>query len=162
MIGNKFNEFQSVTVKVIKTFLKFDVQNKPMTVVEKPVKLFDFSAIINIIGKFRGLIIVTIENSTEEKLVKRFCEVNKITFEKAKEKNINVIGEIINMIVGNFFSVFNKEDKNIDLTSPNFIKGKNMTYFSNPAKAKQLSFSTPAGDINIVIELAGYKSILST
>ena len=63
MIGNKFHEFQFITSKIIKTFLKFDVQHKPISDVSKPIQLKDISAIVNIVGKFRGLIIISLDKS---------------------------------------------------------------------------------------------------
>lgn len=160
MIDNLFDEFRFIIEKVFKKFLNLDLSNSDIIDIIKPVKLKDISVIINVIGKSRGIITITLDKSTEESLIRFFCLNNKISAEKVKEKNIYVIGELVNMILGNFFCEFNNQEETVTISSPNFITGRAAYYFSNPIHAKLMKLFFDNSEIDIILEFAGYKSVL--
>lgn len=159
MIENRFEEFNNILNKVIKSFLKEDIISSNIIDVKAPINLLNCSVIIYTMGTYRSLIIMTIDSKTELNLTKKFCENNKIKYSEKVADKINIIGELLNIILGNCHAHF-KNDNFQDITSPNFIKGSKTIYFSNTTKTKKFVYETSQGKINIIIELSGYKSVI--
>jgi CheY-specific phosphatase CheX len=160
MIDNKFEEFNDILIKIIKSFLKEEINETEISDVRSPISLLNSSVIIYTMGVYRSLIIMTIDSKTELNLTKKFCANNKIKYSEKIADKINIIGELLNIILGNF-CVYFKNDNFQDITSPNFIKGSKTIYFSNTTKTKQFTYHTAEGNINIIIELSGYKSVIN-
>lgn len=160
MIQNKFEEFNEVLKKVIKSFLKNDIIKTEVLDLKAPIELENSSVIIYTMGTYRSLIIMTMTADTEVNITKKFCENNKLKYTEKVAGKINIVGELLNIILGSFYVHF-KNDNFKDISSPNFIKGKKTVYFSNTTKTKKFVYHTEHGLINIIIELSGYKSVIS-
>ncbi len=109
------------------------------------------TGMIGLAGTYKGVIAIHVPNQVAMGITSNFLgfEVDEVN-----EDVQDAIGEIANMLGGNFKSILSDKGKDIQLSLPSTISGEQ--YFFNATEQGEcivLSFRTAEGDFHVEVEL---------
>lgn len=105
------------------------------------------SAIIGLVGKYAGRMILSLPASCAEQITARVLKKEEIS----EEEVIQMAGEMANMIAGTASSMINRQDPvfGLRVSPPVIYYGKNFAMSSVQVKSKKMLFKTSLGQIHI-------------
>jgi len=116
------NPFLEAATVVFKSILKVDLRRGKLIIKENPTPSMDIAIIIDIIGGISGEIVYSMSFPMVEKIADVL--IPGLTEDQIKSEYKDIVGELANMITGNAMNLFASTGKDIDITTPTVIEGK--------------------------------------
>ncbi len=119
------NPFLEAASAVFKSIMNVDLRRGKMIIKENPEPSHDIAIIIGITGSITGEVVY----SMGYEMVCKIAEILMpgLSEEQIKSEYKDIVGELANMITGNAMNLFAYSGKQIDITTPTVVSGKDFT-----------------------------------
>ena len=119
------NPFLEAATVVFKSLLKVDLRRGKLIIKDNPIPSMDIAMIIAITGGISGEIVYSMSFGMVEKIAEVL--IPGLTEDQIKSEYRDIVGELANMITGNAMNLFASTGKDIDITTPTVMEGKDFT-----------------------------------
>ena len=116
------NPFLEAATVVFKSILKVDLRRGKLIIKDNPLPSMDIAIKIDITGGISGEIVYSMSFPMVEKIAEVL--IPGLTEEQIKSEYKDIVGELANMITGNAMNLFASTGKEIDITTPTVLEGK--------------------------------------
>ena len=116
------NPFLEAATVVFKSILKVDLRRGKLIIKDNPTPSMDIAIKIDIIGGISGEIVYSMSFPMVEKIAEVL--IPGLTEDQIKSEYKDIVGELANMITGNAMNLFASTGKDIDITTPTVMEGK--------------------------------------
>lgn len=119
------NPFLEAASAVFKSVMNVDLRRGKMIIKENPEPSHDVAIIIGITGSITGEVVYSMGYG----MVYKIAEILMpgLSEEQIKSEYKDIVGELANMITGNAMNLFAYSGKQIDITTPTVVNGKDFT-----------------------------------
>ncbi len=145
------NPFLEAASAVFKSILGVDLRRGKLVIKESPVPAMDIAIIIGITGGVTGEVVYSMEFN----MVKKIADILApgLSEEQIKGEYKDIIGELANMITGNAMNLFASTGKQIDITTPTVVEGKDFTLTMIKQTTLGINLYSPMGQLEMNIAL---------
>ncbi len=145
------NPFLEAASAVFKSILNVDLRRGKLVIKESPAPSMEISIIIGITGGVTGDVIY----SMGFPMVKKIAEILApgLSEEQIKSEYKDIVGELANMITGNAMNLFASSGKQIDITTPTVVEGKEVTITMIKQTTLGINLYSPMGQLEMNIAL---------
>ena len=145
------NPFLEAASVVFKSILNVDLRRGKLIIKENPIPSLDVAIIIGITGGVTGDIVY----SMSYPMVQKIAEVLMpgLSEEQMMNEYKDIVGELANMITGNAMNLFASTGKDIDMTTPTVIDGKNFNITMIKQTTLGITLYSPMGQLEMNIAL---------
>jgi chemotaxis protein CheX len=119
------NPFLEAASAVFKSIMNIDLRRGKMIIKENPEPSHDVAIIIGITGSITGEVVYSMGYG----MVYKIAEILMpgLSEEQIRSEYKDIVGELANMITGNAMNLFAYSGKQIDITTPTVVSGKDFT-----------------------------------
>ena len=145
------NPFLEAASAVFKSILSVDLRRGKLVIKESPVPAMDIAIIIGITGGVTGEVVYSMEFN----MVKKIADILApgLSEDQIKQEYKDIIGELANMITGNAMNLFASTGKQIDITTPTVVEGKDFTITMIKQTTLGINLYSPMGQLEMNIAL---------
>jgi len=145
------NPFLEAASAVFKSILGVDLRRGKLVIKDSPVPAMDIAIIIGITGGVTGEVVYSMEFN----MVKKIADILApgLSEEQIKGEYKDIIGELSNMITGNAMNLFASTGKQIDITTPTVVEGKDFTLTMIKQTTLGINLYSPMGQLEMNIAL---------
>jgi len=145
------NPFLEAASAVFKSILSVDLRRGKLVIKESPVPAMDIAIIIGITGGVTGEVVYSMEFN----MVKKIADILApgLSEDQIKQEYKDIIGELANMITGNAMNLFASTGKQIDITTPTVVEGRDFTITMIKQTTLGINLYSPMGQLEMNIAL---------
>ncbi len=145
------NPFLEAASAVFKSVMNVDLRRGKMIIKENPEPSHDVAIIIGITGSISGEVVYSMGYSMVTKIAEILAP--GLTEEQLKSEYKDIVGELANMITGNAMNLFAYSGKQIDITTPTVINGKDFTITLVQQTTLGINLYSPMGQLEMNVAL---------
>ncbi len=145
------NPFLEAASAVFKSILGVDLRRGKLVIKESPVPAMNIAIIIGITGGVTGEVVYSMEFNMVQKIADILAP--GLSEEQIKQEYKDIIGELANMITGNAMNLFASTGKQIDITTPTVVEGKDFTLTMIKQTTLGINLYSPMGQLEMNIAL---------
>jgi chemotaxis protein CheX len=145
------NPFLEAASAVFKSILNVDLRRGKLIIKESPLPSLEVAIIIGITGGVTGEVIYSMSYNMVYKIADILAP--GLSEEQIKQEYKDIVGELANMITGNAMNLFASSGKNIDMTTPTVVEGKDFTITMIKQTTLGINLYSPMGQLEMNIAL---------
>jgi len=145
------NPFLEAASAVFKSVMNVDLRRGKMIIKENPEPSHDVAIIIGITGSISGEVVYSMGYSMVTKIAEILAP--GLNEEQLKNEYKDIVGELANMITGNAMNLFAYSGKQIDITTPTVINGKDFTITLVQQTTLGINLYSPMGQLEMNVAL---------
>jgi chemotaxis protein CheX len=145
------NPFLEAASAVFKSILNVDLRRGKLVIKESPIPSMDIAIIIGITGGVTGEVVYSMGFNMVYKVASILAP--GLSDEQIKSEYKDIMGELANMITGNAMNLFATSGKQIDITTPTVVEGKNFTITMVKQTTLGINLYSPMGQLELNIAL---------
>ncbi len=145
------NPFLEAASAVFKSILNVDLRRGKLIIKESPLPSLEVAIIIGITGGVTGEVIYSMSYNMVYKIADILAP--GLSEEQIKQEYKDIVGELANMITGNAMNLFASTGKNIDMTTPTVVEGKDFTITMIKQTTLGINLYSPMGQLEMNIAL---------
>jgi len=145
------NPFLEAASAVFKSVMNVDLRRGKMIIKENPEPSHDVAIIIGITGSISGEVVYSMGYSMVTKIAEILAP--GLNEEQLKSEYKDIVGELANMITGNAMNLFAYSGKQIDITTPTVINGKDFTITLVQQTTLGINLYSPMGQLEMNVAL---------
>ncbi len=145
------NPFLEAASAVFKSILNVDLRRGKLVIKESPIPSMNVSIIIGITGGVTGEVVYSMEFNMVQKIAGILAP--GLSEEQLKSEYKDIIGELANMITGNAMNLFATTGKQIEITTPTVVEGKEVQITMIKQTTLGINLYSPMGQLEMNIAL---------
>jgi len=145
------NPFLEAASAVFKSILNVELRRGKLVIKETPVPSMDVSIIIGITGGVTGEVVYSMGFNMVHKIADILAP--GLSEEQIRQEYKDIVGELANMITGNAMNLFASTGKQIDITTPTVVEGKDVTITMIKQTTLGINLYSPMGQLEMNIAL---------
>ncbi len=143
--------FIDATKNVLSQFGMDDIKKGKIAKKEKLMSKYPVTVVVGITGDIRGNVTYNFPLETAKNMASTL--MMGMPVEELDDMSKSAIAELANMITGNASSIFEKMEKETDISPPTLITGNNITAWISQVETIIIELITPAGSVEVNIGL---------
>lgn len=145
------NPFLEAASAVFKAILNVDLRRGKLVIKESPIPSMDVAIMIGITGGVTGEVVYSMGFTMVQKIAEVLAP--GLSPEQIKHEYKDIIGELANMITGNAMNLFATVGKQIHITTPTVVEGKDFTITMIKQTTLGINLYSPMGQLELNIAL---------
>jgi chemotaxis protein CheX len=145
------NPFLEAASAVFKSILNVDLRRGKLVIKESPIPSMNVSIIIGITGGVTGEVVYSMEFNMVQKIASILAP--GLSEEQLKSEYKDIVGELANMITGNAMNLFATTGKQIEITTPTVVEGKEVQITMIKQTTLGINLYSPMGQLEMNIAL---------
>jgi chemotaxis protein CheX len=145
------NPFLEAASVVFKQIMNVDLRRGKLIIKESPIPSMDVAIMIGITGGVTGEVVYSMGFNMVYKISQILAP--GLSDEQIKCEYKDIIGEIANMITGNAMNLFANIGKQINMTTPTVVEGKDFTITMIKQTTLGINLYSPMGQLELNIAL---------
>ncbi len=145
------NPFLEAASAVFKSILNVDLRRGKLVIKESPIPSMNVSIIIGITGGVTGEVVYSMEFNMVQKIAGILAP--GLSEEQLKSEYKDIVGELANMITGNAMNLFATTGKQIEITTPTVVEGKEVQITMIKQTTLGINLYSPMGQLEMNIAL---------
>ena len=145
------NPFLEAASSVFKTVVGVNLRRGKLSIKKYPEPAHDIAIIIGITGSLHGVVVYSMGESMVYKISDIL--VPGLSEEQIKIEYKDIIGELANMITGNAMILFSNVKKEVEVTTPTVIDGKDFTITPVEQTTLAINLYSPFGSLEMNVAL---------
>ncbi len=145
------NPFLEAASAVFKSILNVDLRRGKLVIKESPIPSMNVSIIIGITGGVTGEVVYSMEFNMVQKIAGILAP--GLSDEQLKSEYKDIVGELANMITGNAMNLFATTGKQIEITTPTVVEGKEVQITMIKQTTLGINLYSPMGQLEMNIAL---------
>jgi chemotaxis protein CheX len=145
------NPFLEAASAVFKSILNVDLRRGKLIIKESPIPSMNVSIIIGITGGVTGEVVYSMEFNMVQKIAGILAP--GLSEEQLQSEYKDIVGELANMITGNAMNLFATTGKQIEITTPTVVEGKEGSITMIKQTTLGINLYSPMGQLEMNIAL---------
>ena len=145
------NPFLEAASVVFKSILGVDLRRGKLVIKETPNPSMSVAILVGITGGVTGEVIYSMEYDMVKKIANILAP--GLSEEEIKGEYKDIVGELANMITGNAMNLFASTGKEINITTPTVVEGKNFTITMVKQTTLGINLYSPMGQLEMNVAL---------
>jgi chemotaxis protein CheX len=145
------NPFLEAASAVFKSILNVDLRRGKLVIKESPIPSMNVSIIIGITGGVTGEVVYSMEFNMVQKIASILAP--GLSEEQLQSEYKDIVGELANMITGNAMNLFATTGKQIEITTPTVVEGKEVQITMIKQTTLGINLYSPMGQLEMNIAL---------
>lgn len=145
------NPFLEAASAVFKSILNVDLRRGKLVIKESPIPSMNVSIIIGITGGVTGEVVYSMEFNMVQKIASILAP--GLSEGQLQSEYKDIIGELANMITGNAMNLFATTGKQIEITTPTVVEGKDVQITMIKQTTLGINLYSPMGQLEMNIAL---------